>query len=114
MAEVLDFTILQEPTQVLKMMDPERTVIHVCAPTVDLVDELRRSGAALEQALKVHTPYTSALVYNLAAKLINCNHDGIKVTGEELAVKYRMSLQAMKLFFERYLDFLSEITEAKN
>ena len=114
MAEVLDFNILQQPTQVLRMMDADRTVIHVSAPTVDLVDELKRSGALLEKALKVQNKHTSELVYGLAARLINCNLDGIEVTAEDLAIKYRMSLQALKLFFEKYLDFLNEITNSKN
>jgi hypothetical protein len=114
MAKILDFNLLQQPTQVLQMADDDKTVIHVSAPTVDLVDELKNNGAALEKALSSNSPYTSRLVYGLAARLINCNLDGITVTAEELAVKYRMSLAALKLFFETYVEFLNEITDSKN
>ena len=114
MAKILDFNVLQQPTQVLRMMDEDKTVIHVTAPTVDLVDELKDNGAAIEKALKENNPNTSKSVYHLAARLISCNLDGIVVTAEELAVKYRMSLIALQLFFETYVEFLNEITNSKN
>lgn len=114
MAKILDFNILQQPTQVLRMMDDDRTVIHVSAPTVDLVDELKNNGAALEKALRENNPNTSKVVYNLAARLISCNLDGIEVTAEDLAVKYRMSQTALKLFFETYVEYLNELTDSKN
>lgn len=114
MAKILDFNLLQQPTQVLRMADDEKTVIHVSAPTVNMVDELKNNGAMLEAALKSNDPNTTQAVYNLAARLISCNLDGIVVTPEELAVKYRMSLVALKMFFETYVEFLSEITNSKN
>ena len=114
MAKVLDFNILQQPTQVVRMMDDERTIIHLSAPTVDLVDELKNNAAQLEAALSGKTKDTRQAVYNLAARLINCNLDGIIVTSEELALKYRMSLQALSVFYDTYVEFISEIGNEKN
>ena len=114
MAKILDFNVLQQPTQVLQMADDDKTVIHVSAPTVDLVDELKNNGAALEKALASNSPDTTRLVYGLAARLISCNLDGIVVTAEDLAVKYRMSLVSLRIFFETYVEFLNEITDSKN
>ena len=114
MAKILDFNALQQPTQVLQMADDDKTVIHVSAPTVDLVDELKDNADALEKALRVGDQNTSKVVYHLAARLISCNLDGIVVTAEELAVKYRMSMVALRLFFETYVEFLNEITNSKN
>ncbi len=114
MAKVLDFNVLQQPTQVLRMMDDDRTIIHVSAPTVNLVDELKNNGAALEKALASNDAAVSRTVYGLAARLISCNLDGIEVTADDLAVKYRMSHVALKLFFETYVEFLNEITDSKN
>lgn len=114
MAKVLDFNILQQPTQVVRMMDDDKTIIHLSAPTVDLVDELRNNAAQLEAALSGKSEDTRQAVYNLAARLINCNLDGVIVTPEELAVKYRMSLQTLGIFFDTYVDFIGEIGGEKN
>ena len=114
MAKILDFNALQQPTLVLQMVDDDRTILHVSAPTVDLVDELTNNAAALETALRSNNPDTSKAVYSLAARLINCNLDGIEVTPEDLAVKFRLSLTGLKLFFETYVDFLNEVTNSKN
>ena len=59
-------------------------------------------------------PETSKAVYALAAKLINCNLDFFKTTGEELATKYGVSQQDLILFYTIYLEFLEEIDNAKN
>ena len=55
-----------------------------------------------------------AAVYELAAKLLNCNLDGVTTNAEELAVKYEMNMEDLTMFFTVYMDFLEEIKNAKN
>lgn len=114
MASILDFNLLQQPMLVLRMADDDKTVIHVGAPKVGLVDELKDNGAAIENALNSTDPVISKAVYGLAARLINCNLDGIELTPEELAAKYRMSPQGLQAFFVEYVEFLNEVTNQKN
>lgn len=114
MSRILNFNLLQQPTMVLQMVDDDKTVIHVGAPTVDLVDELKDNSVALEKALKSNDPNVSRAVYGLAARLISCNLDGIEVTPEDLAVKYQVNPVGLQHFFEQYVDFLNDITNSKN
>jgi hypothetical protein len=53
-------------------------------------------------------------IYDLAARLISCNRDFLKITGEELRDKYRMDLESAVIFFSAYLDFINDIIKEKN
>ena len=114
MSKVLDFNDLMQPTLVVRMQDDDKTVIHVGPPTVDLADELRNNAEQLQKALAGNPEETRPVVYNLAARLINCNLDGVTVKAEELPVKYRMSQEALSIFFEAYVEYLGEISNEKN
>ena len=114
MAKMLDFNSYRRPTLLLRMKDEQQTKLHVTTPTVELVEELKANLTELKLALTGNDTEASEAVYELAAKLLNCNLDGVTTSAEELAVKYRMSLAALKLFFETYVEFLNEITDSKN
>ena len=95
---------------------PGETVVHVCAPTVELVGELRRGRRKLDAVLRGDEGDDRAkkAVYELAAKLINCNDDDFETTAQELAVLHRVSLRALKVFFEDYAKFLKTLETEKN
>ena len=114
MAKTLDFNSYRRPTLLLRMKDEDQTKLHVTTPTVELVEELRVNLTELQAALVGNDAKASRAVYDLAAKLINCNLDGVETTGEELATKYEMNLEDMTMFFTVYMDFLAEIKNAKN
>ena len=114
MAKTLDFNSYRRPTLILSMKDDKRTKIHVTTPTVELVEELRANLTELQNALVGNDATASRAVYDLAAKLINCNMDGLTVTAEELATTYEMNLEDMTMFFTVYMDFVSEIKNTKN
>ena len=114
MANITDLRLADYPT--MTMVLPDGTAVHVCAPTVELVDELRRSIRKLNAVLKGDEgdDRLKKAVYELAAKLINCNDDDFTVSAEELAVKHRTSLRALRVFFDDYVVFLKTIENAKN
>ena len=53
-------------------------------------------------------------IYDLAARLISCNREGIHITASELLGKYRMTLESAVVFFSAYMDYISAITNQKN
>ena len=114
MAKMLDFNSYRRPTLILSMKDDKCTKIHVTTPTVELVEELRANLPELQAALNGHDTTASRAVYDLAAKLINCNLDGVETTAEELATTYEMNLEDLTMFYTAYMDFLGEIKNAKN
>lgn len=114
MPKIIDFNSYRRPELVLVMKDKKGTTLHVTSPTEQLVEEFRANLSELQRVLTGQDEDASRLVYLLAAKLINCNLDGIVTTGEELAKKYSMNLEDMAIFFTAYAEFIDEIQNAKN
>ena len=111
---VLDFNSYRRPELVITMKDDSATTIHVPTPTEQLVREFRANLDNLLLVLQKHDAEASRMVYDLAAKLINCNLDNITVTGDTLAKKYMLNLEDMAVFHTKYADFLEEIEKGKN
>lgn len=114
MAQTLDFNVIVPPTLLLVMRDPERTKIDVVAPTEGLIEELEAVGPAMKEALASDEAASVPAIYDLAARLISCNKQGLQVTAEELRDKYKLNLEALIVFCNSYPDFIKEITSAKN
>ena len=114
MAKVLDFNTVERPVLELVMQDADRTHIRVSTPTEGLVEELAALAPQLEKVLQAKDADSIAAIYDLAARLINCNRDCLKVTPEELRGKFRMNFESLVIFFGAYVDFINEITQAKN
>lgn len=114
MANIIDFNSYRRPELIFVMKDENQTTLHVTTPTEQLVEELNANLAELQKTLMGNDEAASRAVYHLAAKLLNCNLDGVTVTGEELAKKYRLNLEDMTVFYTAYMDFIEEIKTAKN
>lgn len=114
MAKTLDFNTITPPTLVLTMRDEGRTEIVVTTPTEMLVEELQALAPELTKLLGADNAESIKTAYDLAAKLISCNRSGLQVTADDLRKKYRLNLDALIVFYNAYLDFLNEITGAKN
>lgn len=114
MAKTLDFNKLQRPHLLLVMPDKDKTKIKVSTPTEGLIEELQASLPEFEEVLKEGNAETIAAVYDLAARLISCNLSGRQVKAEDLVEKYGLNLEYLVAFFDAYIDFIGEITTAKN
>ena len=114
MAKVLDFNTIERPVLELVMQDADRTHIRVSTPTESLVEELAALAPQLEKVLQAKDTESIAAIYDLAARLINCNRDLIKVTPEDLRDKFHMNFESLVIFFGAYVEFINEITSAKN
>lgn len=114
MARLLDFNTVEVQTLDIVLRDDARTKVHLRYPTEGLVQELIRISPEMHKVLENGDAESLNLTYDLVARLVNCNRDGIKVTGEELRTKYGMDFEMIVLFCTSYLDFLKETTDAKN
>jgi hypothetical protein len=114
MARLLDFNTIEVQTLDIVLRDEARTKVHLRYPTEGLVQELIRISPEMHKVLETGDGESLNLTYDLVARLINCNRDGIKVTGEELRTKYNMDFEMVIVFCSSYLEFLNETTNAKN
>lgn len=114
MAKKLDFNSVEPLVLELTMTDEARTRISVTTPTEALVEELQRVSPKLNAAIKEKNGASIEQVYDLAARLISCNVEGLKVTKDELRGKYGLNLEKLLIFFGAYIDFINEITHEKN
>lgn len=112
--KVLNFNQIQAPTLELTMMDEDQTVIKVTTPTIGLLQELEAVLPEFEKVARTGNKEAIQAIYDLAAKLINCNRSFITVTGEELMTMYNMGLDFLQVFFSVYMDFVNEIYNTKN
>lgn len=114
MARVLDLNTVERPTLELTMQDKDRTTILVSTPSEALVRELEEVAAEMSTLFNRGDQESVDAIYDLAARLISCNRQGLQVTAEELRTKYRMGLESALLFYSAYLDFINELTNEKN
>lgn len=114
MAKVLDLNTVERPTLELTLQDEAKTTILVSTPSEGLVRELENISPELNKMLETGDKESVDTIYDLAARLISCNRQGRQVTAEELRTTYKMGLESALLFFSAYLDFINDLTNAKN
>lgn len=114
MDHITDLRFADFPTLVLLLAGD--VVVHITAPSLDLIDELNGSKRALESVLhgEKNDARKQKAVYELAAKLINCNDSDFQTTGFELLTKYRWGLKAVQKFLEDYQAFIQTLENEKN
>lgn len=113
--KVLDFNSFIRPALRLVLKDEQQTTVDVTAPTVGMVEEVRANLPVLQAVLRGEQNEAQVdALYDLAARLISCNADGLSLTAETLRKKYGVKLYDLSIFYTMYMDFLDEIKHAKN
>jgi hypothetical protein len=110
----LNFNKYRPPIMELEMPDKDNTVLHITPPTVDLQEELQAKASDLNSLLTGGADEQRAGFYDLAARLMSCNRDMIKLTPELLRKKYNLDVEDLVVFFKEYTDFITGIEHAKN
>ena len=115
----LNFNQLLAPVLELEMADEAHTLITVTTPSEGIVEELEAMRAQAATIFSEDNPDVLNACYDLAARIISCNRQGLQVSVEDLKTKYwpadRMVNQVHLLaFFKAYLEFIEEIKNAKN
>lgn len=114
MNRTLDLNTAKRPTLELTLQDEARTTIRISTPTEGLIEEVQQLSPDMLDIIREGNQEGISMVYDLAAKLMSCNRDLRKFTGEELREKYNMDLESAVLFFSAYMDFITDITNEKN
>jgi hypothetical protein len=115
----LDFNQLNTPVLDMTMADEEKTRITVTTPTEGLVEALEAMMPQANAIFAENNPDMLDACYDLAARVMSCNRQGIQVSIDDLKKKYwptdRVANQVHLLtFFKAYMDYIEEIKNAKN
>lgn len=114
MAKTLDLNALDQPILEVKLRDANKTIFRLTAPTTKLVEKLIAAKGEIGEIAKTRDVQKLNALYELTADLMSCNADYITVTAEELRDTYRVTFADIVVIFSAYLDFLNELTNAKN
>lgn len=108
------FSFNRHRPPILPIEMPDESVIHVTPPTVDLQEELRASAGDFNALLTGGDDEKREALYDLAARLLSCNRNMLKVTAEDLRKTYHLDTEDLVEFFHAYVAFLQGIEQAKN
>lgn len=114
MPRVLDLNAIKMPTMELIFTDAARTTIHVTAPTEALIDEMENWIKTSMASLSEENSESVELSYDMTARLLSCNREGITVTVADLRDKYGVDMWTLIAIINAYTDFISEIKNEKN
>ena len=114
MARELNFNSLERPHLKLTMRDAAHTVLRVTTPTEELVEKLTACADELQTVLAKRDADATRAAWELLADLLSYNMEGVKVTADDLCGKYGLYLDDAIILMTAYLDFITELTNAKN
>ena len=112
--DTVNFNRHRPPFLAVPLFDKEETVLQVTLPTVDLQEELRAYAGTFNALLSDGDETQRAALWDLAARLMNCNRNWLKITPEALRKKYNLVEDDLVVFFEDYAAFLKRTENAKN
>lgn len=116
MAKTLDFNTFTPPYLELVMKDEARTHIRVTLPPEKLIEELKDASEALESTVSgtASDETITTELYEYAARLISYNREKLSVSAVDLRDKFHLTMDELIGFFSVYVDFITEIINAKN
>lgn len=116
MTKSFDFNAITQYTLETRLNDPDKTLLHVTTPPEYLIEQLASAQGELTVLARSegNDAEKSRASYELAAKLISCNTEGITVTADELRTKYGVYPLALAAYLGVYMDFINEFHNAKN
>lgn len=115
MAKALDLNDIElMPSMPLTLKDEDKTTVLLTIPTEGLVNELESTGPKLKKVLSKADKAGIDACFDLAARLISCNRNGLTISADELRGKYKMTFEALIVFYSFYVDFIDEVKNLKN
>lgn len=113
MANTLNFNNVKKRYLTVTLADEKKTILMIGTPTKAIIDDLLLLQSSLE-AVKDDETNAEAVddLYLSCAKVMSRNKGGIKVTKEFLETLF--DFEDIMLFFSAYMDFVEEVTNAKN
>ena len=112
MAKSFDFNSFNRPA--LEVRLNRDTVLNVTTPPERMIEQLMANADEIAQLRDGKNQETVRACFEFAADIISNNLEGVTVTAEELRDKYKVDGVGLLAFFNAYVEFISEITNAKN
>lgn len=114
MAKTLSFNKYRPPILPVELLDKQKTVLHITPPTVALQEELRARMTELNALLTGGDEEQRAGLWSLAARLMSCNRNMMKITPDALRTTYGLDEEDLIVFYDEYAAFLNDLETAKN
>lgn len=113
MANVLNFNNIKKRYLTITLPDEQKTTLMIGTPTKAIMDDLILLKSGIE-TLEEDETNTEAIddLYTSCAKVMSRNKGGVKITTEYLSELF--DFEDIMIFFNSYMNFLSELTSAKN
>ena len=113
MAKTLNFNNIKKSYLTVTLADEKETTLMIGTPTKKVMDDLLLLKSSLE-ALEEDETNVDATddLYAACAKVMSRNKAGVKITKEFLAEIF--DFEDILIFFNAYMDFVSEIGNSKN
>ena len=110
----MEYNRYRPPFFEVPLYDKDETVLQVTPPTVDLQEELRAHSAELHALLGGGTEEQRQAFWDLGARLMSCNRNMRTFTPEDLRKTYRLVEDDLVAFFYNFVEFVTNIENAKN
>ena len=114
MSKVLDLNNYKVPVLEIVFADEAHTALHVIAPTEALVNEMENWVSDGLETLTTGDRTSVEAGYDMTARLLSCNREGITITAADLRGKYRVDIWTLIPILNAYGEFISEIKNEKN
>lgn len=108
----LDFRSIQQPT--LKLTFENGDVIHMLPPTQGMLARLQAMQREAGELRNLPDKQALHKVYDLFAELMSNNEEGVTLTGKDLHIRYRLKLYQLTAFRNKFIEFVQDISSAKN
>lgn len=114
MAKCLDFRQVKKNYLTITLADENETTLMITSPTKEIMDDITTLQNAMNEINENEELYAEQLddLYHVCARVMSRNKGGIKITAEHLATFF--DFEDITIFFDAYMDFVSEITKQKN
>lgn len=110
--KALDFNTLKKSYMTVTLADEKQTVLMIGTPTKGVMDALTAIQSNLSKTDDENSVEAMNDLYTACAKVMSRNKAGKKITAEYLADIF--DYEDITLFFNAYMEFISEISATKN
>lgn len=113
MGKSLNFNSIKKTYLTVTLADENNTTLLITTPTKAVMDDL----VSIQESLTTVSDDETSLeatdnLYAVCAKLMSRNKAGIKITKDKLSEIF--DFEDIIVFFDAYMEFIGEVTSAKN
>ena len=112
MAKTLNFNTVKKQYLTLTFNDEKKTTVMVGTPTKAIMNELLAVSESLNNDGDEISQDTLDELFYISSRVISRNKGGVKISKEYLEEMF--DIEDLLLFFNTYMQFITELTNTKN